>query len=438
MAETYEGTATKVSPDDPRFDLERPRSRKLKKGPIVLLVAGVGLLLVMTLYLALQPKSVASVEPHHATIDPDFVKRSMPDSLRLTASDYAQADQPEEAPPKLGAPLQGDLGAFQLNQPAPPAVPAYQPPPAPKQSSAEELERQRQEQLAREARAKALNASIFFADGGQGSASLPNRILPASATGLPAQLPTGNAGQALSADYGGDANWQQQKQTFLGQNQRDKAYLADQLQAPRSPYEVKAGSIIPAVLITGINSDLPGQIIAQVREQVYDTVAGRYLLIPQGTRVLGRYDSGVSYGQERALVVWTRLIFPDGSSIDLEGMPGVDLSGQAGYSDEVNNHWGRVAGGVVLSSLLAGTAGYESDQDGFQGQFYENVGMEVNRAGQRITRKNLNIQPTIEIRPGYSINILVNRDMVLKPLPLDPPDPLDAALSQQLTNQGAY
>ena len=182
-----------------------------------------------------------------------------------------------------------------------------------------------------------------------------------------------------------------------------------------SPYEVKAGTIIPAVLITGINSDLPGMITAQVREQVFDSTTGKYLLIPQGSKIIGTYNSNVSYGQNRALVVWSRLIFPNGSSINLGGMNGVDLAGYAGYSDKVDNHWKRLIGGVVLSSLLAGTAQSNSTGNNFNSQFTNNVGNEINRVGQKITRKNLDIQPTIKIRPGFSINVMVNKDMILRP-----------------------
>lgn len=411
MSESHTVTQSKASPTDPRFDLERPRARKLKKAPIIALVGAVGCLLLVTLYIALQPKANHNAQAQHIHIDPDAVKRAMPDALRLSATDYAQAEPPPEIP-QLGPPLQGDLGGFQINQPAPALPsPSYQPPPPPQQPSAAELERLRQAQLAREAREKAQRSQIFFTDTGQGTkpaiqnhtANSPSPVLP----------------QAPSP-------------------QHDQAWLTASLQVPRSPYEIKAGAIIPAVLMTGINSDLPGQIMAQVREQVYDTVSGRYLLIPQGSRVLGRYDSRIQYGQERALVIWTRLIFPDGASIQLGEMPGVDLAGQAGYHDQVNHHWSKLAGGVVLSSLLAGSAGYESDRQGFQGQVYANIGQEINRTGQRITHKHLNIQPTIEIRPGQAINILVNRDMVLKPIPLNPPDPLDAFFLPSSTNQGEY
>ena len=154
-----------------------------------------------------------------------------------------------------------------------------------------------------------------------------------------------------------DQNMQQEKRDFTKeektQGSAKEAYLKNPMIPAFSRYEVKAGSIIPGVMITGINSDLPGKLVGQVRENVFDTVTGHHLLIPQGTRVIGAYDSKVAYAQERVLIVWTRLIFPNGDSIDLEGMDGVDLSGYAGLTDKVNNHWTKLITGVVLSSILS-------------------------------------------------------------------------------------
>lgn len=213
-------------------------------------------------------------------------------------------------------------------------------------------------------------------------------------------------------------NAQDQKRQFLKDSQQDDVYLEHQLITPQSPYQVMAGTMIPIVLIQGINSDLPGQVSAQVREHVYDTVSGRYVLIPQGSRVIGRYDSVIAYGQKRVLVVWNRLILPNGQSIVLEGMPGVDLSGLAGVTGEVNNHWGRIISGVVLSSLLsvsAATSQGNQNNNTFSQDLARAIGSEVNDTGQRILERNLNIQPTIVVKPGESANILVNKDMVLQP-----------------------
>ena len=218
-----------------------------------------------------------------------------------------------------------------------------------------------------------------------------------------------------------DQNLQTEKKAFLSfHNIADKDYLQQSLKNPASPYELKAGTLIPAILITGINSDLPGQITAQVRSNVYDTVAGKYILVPQGAKLTGLYDSQIAYGQSRVLVVWQRIIYPNGQSIDLEGMPGIDLSGYAGFHDQVNNHYIKIFGSVILMSVIS--AGAQLSQP--QQQINDNSQLSVNQTlaaslgtnimntANMITQKNLGIQPTLMIRPGYLMNISVTKDIV--------------------------
>ncbi|MDX2165079.1 MAG: TrbI/VirB10 family protein [Gammaproteobacteria bacterium] len=211
------------------------------------------------------------------------------------------------------------------------------------------------------------------------------------------------------------------KQQTNQNNSINPDYLGSAVQNPVSPYELQAGSIIPAVLITGINSDLPGQIIAEVTENIYDSVSGNNLLIPQGTKVIGSYDSKVAYGQERVLIAWKRLIFPNGQSVDLNGMPGVDISGYAGFSDEVNNHYGKIFGSVILMSLLSSGAQLSQPQNqsnDFNSSpsvnqiLAQSLGTNIANTANSITQKNVNIQPTLEIRPGYQFNISVTKDIV--------------------------
>ncbi len=179
---------------------------------------------------------------------------------------------------------------------------------------------------------------------------------------------------------------------------------------------MNAGSLIPASLITGINSDLPGQIIAQVRENVYDSVTGNILLIPQGTRLIGQYDSLISYGQNRVLLIWDKLVMPSGDTVTLDSMAGTDLSGYAGVKDGVDYHTMRLVGSVLISSLLSiGVTETQASRNGVSQQFSQNVAEDINKAGQEIVHKNLNVQPTLTIRPGYSLNVFVNKHMVLKP-----------------------
>ena len=177
-----------------------------------------------------------------------------------------------------------------------------------------------------------------------------------------------------------------------------------------------AGSVIVASLVTGLNSDLPGLVIAQVTENAYDTATGQHLLIPQGTRLLGRYDSRVAYGQERALVVWDRVIFPNGSSILIDAMPATDGAGYAGLSDRVDIHTGRILRGIALSSLLGVATELSIDGESDTVAAIRDSAQEsLNRAGQSIVERTLDVQPTLTVRPGWPVRVLVARDLVLQP-----------------------
>lgn len=219
-----------------------------------------------------------------------------------------------------------------------------------------------------------------------------------------------------------DQNMQGEKRRFTNERAQEFPYVKASLLAPLSQYEVKAGSILPALLITGINSDLPGQMVAQLRENVYDTVTGNYLLLPQGTRLIGEYDSKIAFGQKRVLVVWTRVIMPNGSSLSLEGMPGVDLSGYAGVTGMVNNHYGKLVTGVILGSIIGAGAQVAVGGQGtlvvppsFEQMAVAGAASSINQAAQQHTSKVLNLQPTIEVAPGERINVFVTKDMILMP-----------------------
>lgn len=188
-----------------------------------------------------------------------------------------------------------------------------------------------------------------------------------------------------------------------------------------SPYELKAGSVIPAIMISGINSDLPGQVIAQVSENVFDTKTGRYLLIPQGARLVGTYDNQIATGQTRAMVLWSRIIFPDASSIDLEMMPASDQSGYAGMHDKTNNHYGKTFGTALLMSMFS--AGVQLSQP--QATNGQNItpsqtataaiGQQLGQTGSQVIARNLAIQPTLQIRAGYQFNVNVTKDLTINP-----------------------
>lgn len=217
-------------------------------------------------------------------------------------------------------------------------------------------------------------------------------------------------------------NGQDEKSRFLDMNNRaHDEVLLQPVKKPLSPFEIKAGSNIPGVLIGGINSDLPGEISAQVRSNVYDSVSGNYVLIPQGAKLQGIYDSNVAYAQQRLLVVWKRILFPNGDSLNLEGMPGTDLSGYAGFGDEVNNHYGKIFGSVILGSVISAGAQLSQPQNSSNNPFAapsigqtmaQSVGLNIANTTVAITNKNLGIQPTITIRPGFKFNIKVTKDLV--------------------------
>jgi type IV secretion system protein VirB10 len=235
----------------------------------------------------------------------------------------------------------------------------------------------------------------------------------------PGALPTAGV-PTLPRDDVLDQNQQDHKQSFINYGSDPKIYSSASLQTPRSPFQIMAGTIIPAALVTGINSDLPGEIIATVTQNVYDTVTGRYLLLPQGSRLLGQYDSQVTYGQRRVLLVWTRLLLPDGSSMVLERLPGVDMAGHSGVEDGVNWHWGRIFAGAALTTLLGVNAqlvaaNTNTNSGSIVIATRQSAQDSVNQLGQQITRKNLSVQPTLTARPGLPLNVIVNKDIILRP-----------------------
>jgi type IV secretion system protein VirB10 len=226
-------------------------------------------------------------------------------------------------------------------------------------------------------------------------------------------------GPSTSMGTSVDAADQTRKLAFLKSAPEKDIYNPHGAQRPVSPFELLAGTIIPASLVTGLNADLPGFVIAQVTEHVYDTVTGRHLLIPQGSRLIGRYDSVVAYGQERALVVWQRLIRPDGSSIVIDNLPATDTAGYAGLSDGVDLKTWRLLKGIGLatvlgvgSSLAFGSGSGDSD---LIRALRESTGQTTNRAGQRLVERELNVQPTLTVRPGWPLRIIVHKDIVLTP-----------------------
>jgi type IV secretion system protein VirB10 len=243
-------------------------------------------------------------------------------------------------------------------------------------------------------------------------AAQPASVDTSSAVPNQAAQPTGEEAFAQ--------NGKERKLAFVNAPVDRRTTSPDRVAAPASPYVVQAGNVIPAFLITGIRSDLPGQITAQVSENVHDSPTGRFLLIPQGSRLIGIYDSQVAFGQSRVLLVWTRLIMPNGRSIVLERQPGADTAGYAGLEDEVDNHWGALFKAALLSTLLGvgselgSTSGTGANSDVIQA-LRRGSSDSLNQTGQQAVRRNLNVQPTLTIRPGFPVRVVVNRDLVLEP-----------------------
>ena len=297
--------------------------------------------------------------------------------------------------PILGPALPGDLGrpilsAQNAGQPvAPPVVPT------PGIDEAEQRRRAEEE--------AARISTVFF----QSRAGSTATNTTATTSALPGFDPATQLGQPTAQD---------RQVAFLNAAVDRRTVTPDRVTSPASPFVLQAGAVIPAALITGIRSDLPGQITAQVTETIYDSPTGRILLIPQGTRLIGQYDNNIQFGQRRALLVWNRLIFPNGRSIVLERLPGADASGYAGLEDGVDYHWWDLAKAAALSTLLGvGAELATDDNDRLIAAIRGGAQDTINQAGQQIIQRQLQIAPTLTIRPGFPVRVIVTKDLVLEP-----------------------
>jgi len=310
------------------------------------------------------------------------------DGLATLPQDYAGI--PRDVP-RLGPPLPGDLGR--------PIVTA--------EGQSAPIGLDAEQQRANQETEAARTSKVF--------ASTTASVTPPHAASQ--ETP---ANTASSSDETFAQNGQDRKLLFVNAAVDRRTTAPDRLSRPASPFVVQAGTIIPAALITGIRSDLPGQITAQVTENVYDSPTGRARLIPQGARLIGIYDSQVAFGQSRVLLVWTRLIMPNGRSIVLERQPGADTAGFSGLEDEVDNHWGALFKAALLSTLLGvgselgTTSGTGSNSDVITA-LRRGSSDSLNQTGQKVVQRNLNIQPTLTVRPGFPVRVIVNRDLVLEP-----------------------
>jgi type IV secretion system protein VirB10 len=392
----------------PPIDLRTPtpRVKRVNRVAVATVVAGLGVLVAFALIAALrQPeKTAAPVKSSTQLVLPA-------DALSDLPTDYAAAAaaQRRRDVPKLGEPIGGEFGAAQLdvqNEAKARSTTATDDPVG-KLLADMTLARLKR-------RAAARDAKPDFGDHPSGATSVV-------ASNAERAAPAASVGDSASRSMRDQDNRQDDKREFTRSHRGTDSVLDQVVQTPANTIYLGAGTVIPAVLLTGINSDLPGMITAQVAEPVYDTVSGKRVLIPQGSTLIGEYDSRITFGQERVLFVWTRVRFPNGSSLNLEGMPGTDLSGYAGVSDQVDNHGWRLAKGVVLGSIL-GAAAQQSYGGGLStsnpslGQLAAaGAAQNINNAGQQIVQKNLQVQPTLVIRPGQRVAVFVTTDIALPP-----------------------
>ena len=397
--------AGKVAPEAMALRAQPRPVTRLNRRTLAILVGGLSVAVLGATIWSLQPHRRGAGEQTEL-YNVDRVSKS--EGLDGLPSDYSKLPKV----PELGPPLPGDLGPAIVKSQQPMA-PTYAPP----GHDPEDAQR-------KEAEAAAAS-SVFFRSGTPGKGAAPGTAQVAatgSASGLAGFDPLA-AGPASTAAQPADPtavqNRQDQKEAFLKGGSTETRNSGN-LQMPSSPYQVMAGTVIAGALVTGIKSDLPGDVIATVTEPVYDTATGKFLLIPQGSRILGKYNSQVSYGQSRVQVVWNRVILPDTSSLKLDNLAGTDPAGYAGLEDGVDWHWDRVFAGAALTTLLgvgAELAAPENRQDGnrivIAGR--DSAQDSINQVGQEMTRRNMNIQPTLTERPGLSVRIIVNRDLVLRP-----------------------
>ncbi|MGY1487774.1 TrbI/VirB10 family protein [Methylobacillus pratensis] len=401
--------AGKVAPEAVALRAQPRAVTRLNRRTLAVLVGGLSVAVLGATIWSLQPHRRGAGEQTEL-YNVDRVSKS--EGLDGLPSDYSKL--PPKVP-ELGPPLPGDLGpAIVASQQ--PAVAAYAAP-----------GHDPNDALRKEAEAAAAS-SVFFRSGGQGQAAPTATVAqatpgaPGAASALAAFDPLAAGPASVAAQLAAPAaaqSRQDQNEAFL-QSGSTETRNSGHLALPASPYQVMAGTVIAGALVTGIKSDLPGDVIATVTEPVYDSATGKFLLIPQGSRILGRYNSRVSHGQSRVQVVWNRVILPDTSSLTLDNLIGTDPAGYSGLEDDVDWHWDRIVAGAVLTTLLgvgAELAAPENRQDGnriiIAGR--DSAQDSINQVGQEITRRNMDIQPTLTIRPGLPVRVIVNRDLVLRP-----------------------
>ena len=402
----------KVAPENVALRAQPRPVTRLNRRTLAFLAGGLAVAVLGATMWSLQPRKRSTSEQAEL-YNVDRVSRS--EGLDQLPTDYSKL--PRVLPPQvpeLGPPLPGDLGPAIVKSQQP-VTPTYTPPGHAPANAEHDAQRKEAEAAA--------GASVFFRSSNQRAVAAQTQVAAASpASGLSGFDPMA-AGPASTAAQPADPtavqNRQDQKEAFLKAGTTETRNSGN-LKMPSSSYQVMAGTVIAGALVTGIKSDLPGDVIATVTEPVYDSATGKFLLIPQGSRILGKYNSQVSYGQSRVQVVWNRVILPDTSSLTLDNLVGTDPAGYSGLEDGVDYHWSRIVAGAALTTLLgvgAELAAPENRQDGnrivIAGR--DSAQDSINQVGQEMTRRNMNVQPTLTARPGLPVRVIVARDLVLRP-----------------------
>lgn len=392
------GGAPLPAKEDPETLVLRGRPRpviRFRKGLIIGLTGTVSAALIGLTWVSLKPATFRLVADQESA---EPAGKATPDAIAGAPAAYSDV-------PKLGPPLPGDLGRAILYHQRQLGAEGQGASSGPGHDPEAERAAAEQQRLASEEQAARASAVLVQLAKGAPAAVTPPEEPPASAALQPVSEPAGAASpgpQQRKLDFvrsdGGDTN----PHAFTG---------------PAAPWTLSAGTLIPASLITGLNSDLPGMVVAQVTENVRDSATGRAILIPQGARLIGAYDSVVAFGQSRTLLVWQRIIFPDGSSVRLDNMPATDAAGYAGLEDKVDFHEWRLLKGIILSSLLG--VGSEFSSGGGEGDLVralrDSAWQNGARAGDQVVSRNLDVQPTLRVRPGWPVRAIVHKDLVLQP-----------------------
>lgn len=395
MTEDAVALPTKVDPNTLAIRARPPRAIRFKRGMIIAIAAVGSVSLIAVTWLALKPRLFHRPDPQEELSQPNAHTTSEPPKGAPTS--YADV-------PKLGPPLPGDLGKPILEHQQATLTAADPADQQVRQAQATERERQFAELTA------ARQSGLLV----QGHQSTTTGVEMGALTTTAA--PAMSGGSKLALDPSTDPNTQGRKAEFVAHLDPSGDVNPHALTPLPSPYTLSAGSVIAASLITGLRSDLPGLVSAQISENVYDSATGQILLIPQGARLVGSYDSVVAFGQSRALVIWQRIIFPDGRSLRIDNVPATDPSGYAGLQDKVDVHTWQLLKGVALSTILGvSTELALSGQSDLVQALRMSTQDNVSRAGDQITQRNLGVQPTIIIRPGAPVRLVVHKDLVLAP-----------------------